>query len=194
MRNTLFSRSSGAAALKLCCTGVFAVAVLAASGCARDAVTRLVAVGEAEMPSSFEFPLVHPEDSTPNGRRVLHLDSARGTLEIAYLDGAAVTRRAVVKVGMQPVSVRAASDREAWVVDPIADSITIVDLDSATVTTTLQTASQPTDVVFSGSPSRADVTVAQGRALLVFDPVAPVEPLSRIALQVPLQRGERDDI
>jgi DNA-binding beta-propeller fold protein YncE len=185
---------SGAAALKLCCAGVFAATMLGAGGCARDGVARLVAVSEAEMPSSFEFAVVHPHDSTPDGRRVLELDSSRGTLEIGYLDGATVTRRAVVKVGMQPVSVRAASDREAWVVDPIADSISIVDLDTATVTTTLQTAPQPTDVVFSGLPSLAYVTVAQGRALLVFDPVAPIEPLSRIALQVPPQRVERDDI
>ena len=84
---------------------------------------------------------------------------------------------------MQPVSVRVLSNHEAWVVDPIADSISIVDLDSATVIATLQTAPQPTDVLFAGSPSRAYVIVAQGRELIVLDSIAPTEPLTRIALQ-----------
>jgi hypothetical protein len=140
-------------------------------------------VVETEIPSNFEFPIVHPEDRTSDGRRALRLDSSRGTLEIAYIDRSAVTSKAVVKVGMQPVSVRVLSNHEAWVVDPIADSISIVDLDSATVIATLQTAPQPTDVLFAGSPSRAYVIVAQGRELIVLDSIAPTEPLTRIALQ-----------
>jgi DNA-binding beta-propeller fold protein YncE len=84
------------------------------------------------------------------------------------------------------------SNREAWVVDPIADSISIVDLDTATVIATLQTAPQPTDVHFAGLPPRAYVTVAQGRELLVFDPIAPTEPLTRIAPQLTPRYAEGD--
>jgi DNA-binding beta-propeller fold protein YncE len=164
------------------------------AGCDRDYSTALHVAVAHEIPSSFEFPLVHPHEITPDGRRTLRLDTSKGTLEIRYVDGSVVKRSAVVKVGMQPVSVRAVSGHEAWVVDPIADSISIVDLDSATVIGTLQTAPQPTDVLFSGSPSRAYVTVAQGRELLVFDPVVPDKPLTRIALQLPPRQAVGDDI
>jgi hypothetical protein len=164
------------------------------AACGRDDASRFDVAAAAEIPGNFEFSPVHPEEKTPDGRRTLRLDSLHGNLEITDVDGPVVTRKTVVKVGMHPVSVRAASNGEAWIVDPIADSISIVDLDSATVIAALQTAPQPTDVMFSGSPSRAFVTVAQGRALLVFNPLAPTEPPTRIALQSPTQRVAADDI
>ncbi len=193
MLRQILKRLNGATARGLSGAGLIALTAASLAACGREATAPLRVAAQPVEPGNFEFPLVHPRDSTPDGRRTVRLDSSKGTLEIAYVDRSVVTHTATVKVGMQPVSVRVASNREAWVVDPIADSISIVDLDSATVTATLQTAPEPSDVLFSGSPSRAYVTIAHGRELLVFDPVAPAEPLTRIALQSQTQHSEADD-
>ena len=172
---------------------VIALTLGSLAGCERDASLQSRVAAMPELSGDFKFPLVHTEDKTPDGRCALRLDSERGTLEVTYIDGSVVGRTATVKVGMQPVSVRVSSNHEAWVVDPIADSISIVDLDSAIVVAALPTAPQPTDVVFAGSPLRAYVTVAQGRELLVWDSVAPTEPLTRIALQLGPRHATEDD-
>lgn len=109
---------------------------------------------------------VHPVDVTPDGRHLLRLDPSRGTLEISRTHGSPAGDKTVLKVGVAPVTVRAASNDEAWVIDNIADSISIVDLNKGVVTGTLATAAEPTDVTFSDSPPRAYVAVAHGISIV----------------------------
>ncbi|MEI7443761.1 MAG: beta-propeller fold lactonase family protein [Burkholderiales bacterium] len=120
--------------------------------------------------ASFEAPHVHPLELTPDGKRLLAVNTAAGTLEIFDVAADRVSRSTVVNVGMDPVSVRVASNTEAWVVNHLSDTISVVDLDRGTVVNTIATDDEPADVVFAGSPRRAWVSCAQARTLMVIDP------------------------
>src|SRR5205814_5473597 len=61
-------------------------------------------------------------------------------------------------------------NEEAWVVNLISDSVSIVDLATSRVVATLATGDEPADVVFAGSPPRAFVSCGQPSQVLVFDP------------------------
>src|SRR5204863_1301209 len=65
--------------------------------------------------------------------------------------------------GMEPVAVAARSATEAWVVNHLSDSISIVDLSGAVprVVRTLLVGDEPRDIVFAGpGGGRAFVTTA----------------------------------
>ena len=110
----------------------------------------------------FESPHVHPLDRTPDGARLLAVNTADGRLEVFdILPGAPHLRHAgSVAVGLDPVSVRARNATQAWVVNRISDSVSIVDLASMRVVATLQTGDRPSDVAFAGTPERAFVSVS----------------------------------
>lgn len=120
--------------------------------------------------SNFEAPHVHPIDITPDGTGLLAVNTANGTLEIFDATLATPALRKVVKVGVDPVTVRAASNDEAWVVNRTSRSVDIVDLRTGEVADVLQTDDEPADVVFAGTPRRAFVSCSMARTLLVFDP------------------------
>jgi len=75
-----------------------------------------------------------------------------------------------VPVGLDPVSVRARTNSEVWVTNLISDSVSIVNLASGNVVSTLSVGDEPTDVVFAGNPHRAFVCVSQENAVKVYDP------------------------
>jgi len=120
--------------------------------------------------SNFESPQVHPLDLTPDQSLLLVANTANGTLEIHDAAGPAPALRHTVKVGMDPVSVRARSNTEAWVVNRVSRSVSVVDLAAGRVVDVLPTDDEPADVVFAGAPARAYVSCSAARTLLVFDP------------------------
>ena len=120
--------------------------------------------------SNFESPQVHPLDLTPDQRLLLVANTANGTLEIHDATGPAPVLKQSVRVGIDPVSVRARSNTEAWVVNRISRSVSVVDLADGRVIDVLPTDDEPADVVFAGAPGRAYVSCAAARTLLVFDP------------------------
>lgn len=67
-------------------------------------------------------------------------------------------------------SVRARSDTQAWVVNQISDSVSVVNLTAGTVIATLDTDDEPADIVFAGSPLRAFVSNSQSNSVQVFNP------------------------
>ncbi|MEL6431878.1 MAG: hypothetical protein AAFR54_22110, partial [Planctomycetota bacterium] len=75
-----------------------------------------------------------------------------------------------LSLSVDPATVRARTDDEAWVVNHVSDSISVVDLRTGHVSATLQTSDEPYDVVFAGTPERAYVSCSQGNEVLVFDP------------------------
>ena len=119
---------------------------------------------------NWETPHVHPLDLTPDRSMLLAVNLADGVLELFDVTGAAPVRTGSVPVGVDPVSVRARSNTEAWVVNHLSDSISIVDLPTRRVRATLFTGDEPCDVVFAGSPQRAFVSVSQLNEVRVFDP------------------------
>ncbi|MFM7050790.1 MAG: hypothetical protein ACKOYN_01455 [Planctomycetota bacterium] len=122
----------------------------------------------------FESPHVHPLEVTPDGARLLAVNTADGRLEVFdILPAAPFLRHAgSVPVGMEPVSVRARSATEAWVVNHLSDSVSVVDVATRSLRATVLTGDEPCDVVFAGKPERAFVSVSQLNRLEVFNPAA----------------------
>jgi hypothetical protein len=125
----------------------------------------VVAAAAPAQPSFLEFESgpVRPIALTPDGTRLLVCNIPDNRLEIFGVSAGGLSHLASVPVGMEPVSVAARSDTEAWVVNQLSDSVSIVDLASAPprVTRTLLVGDEPRDIVFAGTGgSRAFVTTA----------------------------------
>jgi YVTN family beta-propeller protein len=119
---------------------------------------------------NFETPHVHPLDMTPDGSRLLAVNTPDNRLEIFQPTSAGPVHVYDVPVGLDPVSVRVRNDTEAWVVNHLSDSISIIDLRRRNVIATLKTADEPCDVVFAGTPERAFVSCSAANQVQVFDP------------------------
>ncbi len=99
---------------------------------------------------NFETPHVHPLDLSPDGSTLAACNTPDGRLEIFSVNSATgnLTLADAIQVGYDPVSVRFRSNTEAWVVNHISDSISIVDVAAGNVIATIQTDDEPADVVF----------------------------------------------
>ncbi len=119
---------------------------------------------------NFESAHVHPLEMTPDGSRLLAVNTANNTLEVfdINLDGSLVNISSI-PVGQDPVTVRARNNTEVWVANVISDTVSIVDLNQSAVVRTLQTENEPSDIVFAGNPLRAFVSVAERESVQVFD-------------------------
>lgn len=118
---------------------------------------------------NWETPHIHPLEITPDGSQLLAVNTADNRLEIFSIVGGLVQPVGSVPVGLDPVSVRVHGG-QAWVVNHISDSVSVVDLATRRVIWTLNTGDEPADVVFAGNPVRAFVSVSQLNQVLVFDP------------------------
>lgn len=135
--------------------------------------------------ANWESAQVHPIELTADGTRlcvVNTIDQRLEVFDVAVAGGTPQWLRSIA-VGSEPVSVRARSNNEVWVVNHLSDTISIVDLPSGRVTATLATGDEPTDVVFAGAAQRAFVSVSQLNQLRVFDPANLAAAPSIIALQ-----------
>ena len=92
---------------------------------------------------NWESPHVSPLALTPDGSTVLAVNTADNRLEVFAVDGLSLVRAGSVPVGLDPVTVRARTDDEAWVVNHVSDSISIVNLDTLAVTATITTGNLP---------------------------------------------------
>src|SRR5262245_45881713 len=124
----------------------------------------------------FESGHVHPLAMTPDGTRLLAVNTPDNRLAVFDLTGPVPVRVAEIPVGLEPVSVALRSDTEAWVVNQLSDDVSIVDLGTLHVRATLKVGDEPADVVFAGAPVRAWVSVSQEDALKVYDPANLVAP------------------
>ncbi len=121
---------------------------------------------------NFESPQVHPLALTPDGTRLLAVNSLSGTLSVFQLSGASPLLTAEIPVGLEPVSVAVrANNREAWVVNWLSDSVSVVDLTTGNVTRTIDVGDEPTDVLFAGlNRETAFVCVSGTSKVKVLDP------------------------
>jgi YVTN family beta-propeller protein len=146
--------------LFICAAVVLTLAALWLAGPAR--VTRKVSAQTAAVTfRNFESPQIHPLALTPDGTRLLAVNSPNGTLSVFSLASGSPLLMAEIPVGLEPVSVAARGDREAWVVNWLSDSVSIVDLAAGNVVRTLDVGDEPTDILFAGN-GRAYVCVAGG--------------------------------
>ncbi|HYH85647.1 MAG TPA: carboxypeptidase regulatory-like domain-containing protein [Pyrinomonadaceae bacterium] len=136
---------------------------------------------------NFESPQVHPLALTPDGKRLLAVNSPENRLSVFQLTGGSPVLTAEIPVGLEPVSVAARSNREAWVVNWLSDSVSIVDLSTGNVTRTIDVGDEPTDVLFAGANNeKAFVCVSGTMQVKVFDADAPTN-----APQVVQVRGKQ---
>jgi len=112
----------------------------------------------------FESGPVRPMALTPDGTHLLVCNIPDNRLEIFAVYAGGLTHQASVPVGMEPVAVAARTNTEAWVVNHLSDSVSVVDLGSTPprVTRTLLVGDEPRDIVFAGTGgNRAFVTTAR---------------------------------
>lgn len=120
---------------------------------------------------NFETAPVHPLALSPDNARLAVCNLADGRLEVFDITSGNLAPLGSVPVGMDPVSVHFRTANEAWVVNHISDSISVVDVAALRVIATIDTLDTPSDVVFAGSPARAFVSCALPNTVQVFDPV-----------------------
>ncbi|MDP6539242.1 MAG: hypothetical protein QF903_03155 [Planctomycetota bacterium] len=121
----------------------------------------------------FETPHVSPLALSPGGATLCAVNTPDARLEVFDVSGESPRLTASVPVGLDPVSVRFRDETEVWVANHVSDSVSVVDLPSLDVVATLETADEPCDVVFAGTPERAFVSCSQAGRILVFDPADP---------------------
>lgn len=144
-----------------------------------------ISTASAQSPGSFvnwETPHVHPLDRTPDGSKLLAVNTADARLEVFDASGAVLSPLFSVPVGLDPVSVRARTNDEVWVVNHVSDSVSIVRLSTRSVVGTLTTDDEPCDVVFGGTPARAFVSCSQANTVLVYDMASLPTPPARITI------------
>ncbi len=119
---------------------------------------------------NWESPQVSPLALTPSGATLLAVNTADNRLEVFSVAADTPVWTGAIPVGLDPVSVRARTETEAWVVNHISDSVSVVDLPTGRVVRTLATADGPADIIFAGTPQRVFVSCAKANQILVFDP------------------------
>lgn len=135
--------------------------------------------GSAAIAQSFvnwETPQTHPVEITPDGTRLLVLSTPQGRLLVYSLFSDPPQLVGSIPVGLEPVSVRSRTPDEAWVVNSISDTVSIVNIKTLNVRQTLSVGDEPYDVVFAGSPERAFVSVAALNQLWVYSAETPTTP------------------
>ncbi|MFK7960838.1 MAG: YncE family protein [Phycisphaerales bacterium] len=130
---------------------------------------------------NWESPHVHPIDVDAEGGQLLAVNTSDARVEVYAIDGPrALRHRASIAVGIDPISVRFRTPDEAWVVNRISDTVSVLDLVRMRVQHTFPVGDEPGDVVFA--KGRAFVSSGTEDALYAFD----VEDLDAAPVIVPL--------
>lgn len=90
------------------------------------ALSLLMAGGAGAIPYvNFESPQVHPIALTPDGTRLLVVNTPDNRLAVYDVSGSGLTLAFEVPVGLEPVSVAAESNGRAWVANHISDTVSV---------------------------------------------------------------------
>jgi sugar lactone lactonase YvrE len=115
---------------------------------------------------NFESGHVRPLALSPDGSKLFAVNTPDNRLEIYTVSAAGLTLADEVPVGLEPVAVAVRTNTEAWVVNHLSDSVSVVAFDASAelwrVKRTLLTCDEPRDIVFAGTGgNRAFVTSAR---------------------------------
>ena len=113
--------------------------------------------------TAFESGQVRPLAITPDRKYLLAVNTPDAKLEIFDIKNDGLEHRVSVPVGLEPVAVAIRSNDEAWVVNHLSDSVSIVALNdkNSHVRRTLLVGDEPRDIVFAGqNRNRAFITTA----------------------------------
>ena len=138
---------------------------------------------------NFESGHVRPVALSPDGNRLFAVNTPDNRLAIYDITAGGLSLVAEVPVGLEPVAVatrvNGASRTEAWVVNHLSDSISIVEVDptdvaDSRVTRTLLVGDEPRDILFAGTGNnRAFITCAHRGQNRPGDPQLTTEGVGR---------------
>ncbi len=107
----------------------------------------------------FESGHVRPVSMSPDGTRLIAVNTSDNHIEIFTVRDDGLVHDESLPVGMEPVTVTFRNNSEAWVVNHLSDSVSIVDLSNTPrVVNTLLVGDEPRDLVFAND--RAFITTA----------------------------------
>ncbi len=118
---------------------------------------------------NYETPHVHPLERTPDGTKLLAVNTAEGSLMVFDIAAGVPTLSASLPTGVDPVTVRARSNNEAWVLNRVSSTVSIVDLQRGEVSSTFDVCHEPGDVVFVGTPQKAVISCTRPNQLMVLE-------------------------
>jgi len=128
----------------------------------------LTSVGFAQ--THFEARQQRPLAVTPDGTRLLALHSTAHSLSVFGIGSPARANPlliAEIPVSTAPVSVRARTDNEVWVVNEVSDSVSIISLSQGIIIDILRVSDEPADVMFA--VGKAFVSCSRNARIAVFD-------------------------
>src|SRR6476646_8697636 len=117
---------------------------------------------------NFEGKQTAPVRLSPDGTRLFAVNTPDGRLSVFDTSNPSnPVLIAEIPVGLEPVSVNPVSNDEAWVVNEVSDSVSVVSVSRGIVTDTLQAKDEPADVVFAAGS--AFVSCSRNNIIRVFD-------------------------
>ncbi len=153
--NSFWFRSRPAGSFVICSLTAAVQALLCCAICAQSAYV------------NFEGKQTSPLRLSPDGSRLFAVNTPDARLSVFDVSQPSNPRLiAEIPVGVEPVSVNPRDNEEAWVVNEVSDSISIVSVSQRIVTDTIYVQDEPADVVFAGS--RALVSAARKNLIAVF--------------------------
>lgn len=117
---------------------------------------------------NFEGKQTNPVRLSPDGTRLFAVNTPDARLSVFDTTNPSnPILIAEIPVGLEPVSVNPLNNEEAWVVNEVSDSVSVVSVSRGIVPDTIQTKDEPADIVFAGG--RAFVSCSRNNLIRVFD-------------------------
>jgi YVTN family beta-propeller protein len=118
--------------------------------------------------ANFEESQTNPIRLSPDGTRLFAVNTANASLSVFDVTAPSTPNLiAQIPVGLGPVSVNPLNDDQAWVVNQISNSVSIVSVSKGIVTSTIEhLQSEPMDVVFAGGQAYISVSRANQIAVV----------------------------
>src|SRR5262245_17792850 len=121
-------------------------------------------LGCADSFTAFESEPVRPLALSADGRHLYAVNTPDNRVEVFEIGDSGFAHVASIPVGMEPIAVVARGNEEAWVVNHLSDSVSIVSIAPSAppgVARTLFVGDEPRDIQFAGpGASRAFITCA----------------------------------
>src|SRR5258705_410703 len=118
---------------------------------------------------NWETAPAHPVAISPDGTKLAVCNLPDNRLELFDITSGKPVALTNIPVGLDPVTVRFRTSSELWVANYISDSISIIDLPTLRVVSTIATSNEPSDIVFAGMPQRAFGSCGQPNLVQVFN-------------------------
>jgi len=126
------------------------------------------AIAPAQTFVNFEGKQTSPVRLSPDGTRLFAVNTPDNRLSVFDVSNPRnPILMAEMPVGTEPVSVNPLNNDEAWVVNEVSDSVSVVSVSRHVVTDTIYVKDEPADVVFANG--RAFVSAARNYQIAVFD-------------------------